>query len=233
MTSLERLLAETHRIQKISHDWEELRKQAEAAQRIGTSAWRDMLTPPQPIPEDRTRDAYELAIKRWTAAVQGAWGKAVDDLVACSAPAVRIRVTNRNQTFLTGLELKVHLEGSVRGLERQNIHGRLRRSDLGLPEAPRTWGPREQESFRGTIIFPSNLLPAPVRSESRQASLDWKNSGSVDITIRIPELRPRGIELLGPTDLILIVPIDWQGPVAGTWQLTAQGHHQVLEGASP
>lgn len=131
MTSLERLLAETHRIQKISHDWEELRKQAEAAQRIGTSAWRDMLTPPQPIPEDRTRDAYELAIKRWTAAVQGAWGKAVDDLVACSVPAVRIRVTNRNQTFLTGLELKVHLEGSVRGLERQNIHGRLRRSDLG------------------------------------------------------------------------------------------------------
>lgn len=155
----------------------------------------------------------------------------VDDLAACRVPAVRIRVTNLNQTFLAGLELKVHLEGAVRGLERQAIHGRLRRSDLGVPDEPRAWGPREQQDFHGRVFVPSNLLPTSVGSESGRVNLDWRNSGSVDLTIRILELRPRGVELLDPTDLVLIVPIDWQGPVVGTWQLTAQGHHQVLEGA--
>lgn len=229
-TGLERLLAEPFSLQNVVQDYVGAMTLDAAVQRVGRSDLLDSLTP-QPIPENRTQEAYELEIQDWIEAVRGAWPKVVDGLAACRIPAVRIRVSNRNQTFLAGLELKLHLEGAVRGLESQASHGRLRRSDLGVPDEPRAWGPREQPDFHGRVFGPSNLLPTSVGSESGRVSLDWKNSGSVDLTIRILELRPRGVELVDPTDLVLIVPIDWQGPVVGTWQLTAQGHHQVLEGA--
>ena len=89
--------------------------------------------------ENRTPEQYERQITDWEAACRTSWTSVTDTVAATFGPTVSISITNRQESFLEDVELQVHLEGPVRGLER----GSSDDFDPGslLPRPPRAWGP--------------------------------------------------------------------------------------------
>jgi hypothetical protein len=67
-----------------------------------------------------------------------------------------------------------------------------------------------------------NLIP-PRDSTS-------KNSGSVDLTLTIRELRPSEVHSSRADEFILVVPVDYTSLITGTWTALAKHHHQAYSG---
>ena len=140
-------------------------------------------------PETRTEAQYRESIEKWEQRFRTAWPKALDTLTGYALNGVAIHVTNATKTFFHDVEVKIHLEGAVRGIDYHDGQNGIRKSDLDLPSPPRPWGPTPRRPFDPSSFGPQNYIPN-IPSNYR-SPLDWNNSGSVDLTLNVGELRPR------------------------------------------
>jgi hypothetical protein len=60
--------------------------------------------------------------------------------------------------------------------------------------------------------------------------VEFRNPGSVDIEVRIKQLRPGKPYLTDDDEFILVLPPDTAGAVRGTWKATAKGDHHQYAG---
>lgn len=183
-------------------------------------------------PESRSGGAYRAEVADWRARFRAAWPEAREQFLGMRLTAVAPRVVNREEVFLHDVELVVHLEGDVRGVEADpdhdsepHLHG------LGLPRPPRKWGPRQSDFMRNFAAvgrFP--VMPASQPYAAVPRMLSWDNTGSVTLSFEIGDLRPRATHVCPDSDLILVVDDPSHEPVRGTWEITARGHHKVYAG---
>lgn len=159
-----------------------------------------------PIPEDRSPQAYRAAISSWEASFRERWAPAVVEYLGQLLPTMEVRVTNRAKTFFEDVELHLHLEGDVKGTEILQELTR-RPKDFDLPSPPRPWGDRPNPGPPGFKIAPDQLHWAAQMPGSFIASnSEWKNSGSVDCTIDVGDLRPSSTWHHVDDDLVLVLP---------------------------
>jgi hypothetical protein len=178
-------------------------------------------------PETRTKDQYLAAIDRWESEVRQEWPSAIDVIAGRVLRGVSIRVSNPTKTFFNGVELKVHLEGDVRGIEWVDGERGVNRVALDLPQPPRAWGPVSTLPDLAGIGIP--YLP-PSGFSSYSSPLDWRNGGSVDLTLNVGELRPMGTYDFEDDELVLILPSGTTDAVQGAWAITAKDHNEVFTG---
>lgn len=182
-------------------------------------------------PETRTDEEYREAIERWTTKFRAAWPEAVSTLTAFALEPIAIRVRNKSKVFFNSVELKIHLEGSVEGYEWLDGTDGVRRKDLELPNPPRAWGPTKRSGIGIDLLGRPEMYAAAAGIPSMYRSpISWKNGGSVDITLDVGELRPRGEGLFDEDELILVLPLTEDPHVKGTWEITASGHDDVFTG---
>lgn len=182
-------------------------------------------------PETRSEEEYREAIERWTAKFRQAWPEAVSILSAFALEPIAIRVRNKSKVFFDNVELRIHLEGAVEGYESLDGSDGVRRKDLELPSPPRTWGPTKRSGLGIDLLARPEMYSAAASIPSMYRSpISWKNGGSVDITLDVGELRPRGEWLFDEDELTLVLPLTRDPHVIGTWEITASGHDDVFAG---
>jgi hypothetical protein len=180
------------------------------------------------VPETRTKEEYLEAIDRWEFSFRTAWPSAVDLLAGKVLPGIVIRVHNPTKTFFRDIELKLHLAGAVRGIDYLEFDTQVSQSDLVLPPAPRHWGPRAKDLFNPRSF--ANMVPYTGTNIAYKSSLSWDNSGSIDLTLDVGDLRPRGTFQSDDDEVVLVLPLGYVGGVEGTWEITAQGHNEIYSG---
>lgn len=180
-------------------------------------------------PEKRTEEEYRKAIGQWEGKLRKAWPQAVDTLTAYALDAVSIRVKNKAKTFFRDLELKIHVEGDIDGLDWLDGSDSISAHRLDLPEPPRVWGPT-QRSMLGRDFFQPQYMQNTSVPSMYHSPLNWKNGGSVDVTLKVGELRPLGEYLFDDEELVLVLPVTRDARVKGTWQITASGHDEIYAG---
>lgn len=179
------------------------------------------------IPESRTEDEYEAQIVSWEENTRAAWPSYLDELAAHLFAGAAFEISNGADVVLTDLEVNVHLEGSVDGLEWASPDADAR-SIGSLPKPPRPWGPRNrfpEPGFRAMDYFaaiPSGLVSTP--------QVTFRNSGSVSIDIHVGDLRPRKVFETDDDDLVLVVRDYEMAAIRGTWQATVRDRDEVFEG---
>lgn len=181
-------------------------------------------------PEKRTEQQYRKSIEQWEASFRKAWPGAIATLTACTLAAVSIRIKNKGKTFFTDLELKIHLEGDVDGEDWLNHDGDVPLDRLDLPEPPRKWGPTQRSVLGRDYFSTPHFMPSINPSSIYRSPLDWKNGGSVDVTLKVGKLRPHAEYLFDDPELILVLPASGESHVKGTWQITAGGHDEIYAG---
>lgn len=177
-------------------------------------------------PESRSRDAYVEEVKRWAEEAEAAIPEYLDQFLGALVPPVAIRITNRTTTFLEGVVVKVHLEGTVDGIEPRDEFPDI---SAWPPRSPRQWGPVNRSPIDAlNIAGPASNFYMPRSNSSR---VTWENGGSVDVMFDVGDLPPKGVEAADPEDCLVLVVRDPAMPIVrGTWSVTAKAHHQVFSG---
>ncbi|GAB2447662.1 hypothetical protein HD599_001643 [Conyzicola lurida] len=185
-------------------------------------------------PKARTEDEYRYAITRWETSFRQAWPGAVELFVRHSLPPNEISITNKTQTFLHDVEVRLHLEGSITTLVPEYaVNDEPTWADLKLPEPPREWGPVKidlRERFGGAnyaALLPGEYSPSRAFLASKTS---WANGGSVDVTVSAGDLRPKALFESDDGGSILIVSEQASGLVHGTWDATIRGYNQIFSG---
>ena len=181
-------------------------------------------------PEERTEAQYRASIERWERRVREKWGDAPDILAGHALKGVAVRVSNATKIFLHKVEAKVHLNGDVRGILWRDGSLPLSDLDLDLPTQPRAWGPVPRSPFNPYMMGQPQYASPSFIASSYRSSLDWNNSGSVDLTLNVGDLRPRQTFTSDDDELILVLPPTAQGEVHGTWEITARDHNEIYTG---
>ena len=99
---------------------------------------------------------------------------------------------------------------------------------MKLPAPPRKWGPQQRDlglsGFSPAIIDHLRVAPTTFRPSSST----WKNSGSVDISVRVGDLRPEATFTTNDKDSMLGIFGERRGSVRGTWRATVRGYDEVF-----
>lgn len=182
-------------------------------------------------PESRGEDEYLASVDKWEESVRRAWPNAVLLLIGARTEPVEIEITNREKTFLHDVEVKVHLGGPVRGVNHWSPRDELRYEDLEIPVPPRAWGPRTANwiGLGASLGISPHLLSQSISMPSFSRT-QWTNSGSVDWSFTVGELRPRQVDTSDDAEFVLYTLDPSMPAVRGTWEITARDHHDVYSG---
>lgn len=135
-------------------------------------------------------------------------------------------ISNQTKTFFHDVELKIKLSGEVRAVPKTENVGFLVSSDFALPSPPRSWGKTRRSLLNaGSFAFQAQRISASFPSR-----LDWHTTGSVDLTIAVGNLRPRGEITRAEDELVLVLPAGANEPIVGGWTVTANGHNEIYSG---
>jgi hypothetical protein len=178
-------------------------------------------------PESRTHDEYEREIEDWENRVRQAWTGALDRLLGILLAGTVVRIANLGEAFLTNVELRLHLEGAVEALPW--VDDEVEPRKLKLPSPPRAWGPTKTQRSYDFLQPPLHPPYMPVRIPSHP-DIEYRNGGSVDLTVSASEIRPRGVYTSDDDECVLVVRDRALTQVEGDWSLTAQGYDRVFEG---
>lgn len=177
--------------------------------------------------ENRTSEQYERQITDWEAECRASWASAMDTVAATFGPTVSISVSNRQESFLEDVELKIHLEGPVRGLEREGKDDFD--PDSLLPRPPRAWGPW-MDTSRFLVPGLSREFSYIPSMPSIRGPVSFRNGGSVTIDVQVGDLRPRETYTTHDDEMVLVVDEAGLTELTGTWKITVRGHHAVYQG---
>jgi len=201
----------------------------------GLSAYRAAMENLSPVvsalmePERRSEEEYIASIDQWESRFRSAWEAALPKIAASQLRPTIVRITNRTTTFFHDVEVNLHLEGDVFAFDYSEPEWVDDFSDLELPHPPRKWGPT-QRSFDVPNYASMGHLFTPASSQYIPPSISYKNGGSVDLSLDVGELRPRGTYESEDEEIVLIVVDRSLTSVHGTWELTARDHNDVYTG---
>lgn len=181
-------------------------------------------------PESRTEEQYRASIARWEERVREKWREAPDKLAGYALDGVSIRVSNATKVFFHDVEVKIHLEGAVRGIVWRDGSDSYKELDLDLPSPPRSWGPTTRAPFNAGLLSTPHYIPTSNFPSTYRSPLDWNNGGSVDLTLDVGDLRPRQTYSSDDDELILVLPLTADAEVHGTWEITARDHNDIYTG---
>jgi hypothetical protein len=178
-------------------------------------------------PEDRTEEEYRKQITDWEDRFRSAWPNAIKSVIGYSLSPLAIQLTNRTETFFHDVEVSLHIQGSAIGIPYKN--GRVSKSELGLPNPPRRWGPRHNN------LMTPYLSPFYDRHDYSISSLapqrlSWRNTKSIAITLDAGDIRPRASEIFDEEDLVVFVSDSDVDQLHVDWSITAQGFNKVFTG---
>lgn len=201
----------------------------------GLSAYRAALGGLPPVasflmePEQRSEEEYLKSIDHWESRFREAWTAALPKIEASQLRPAIVRITNRTPTFFHDVEVKLHLEGDVFAHDYSKPEWAVDFSDLELPHPPREWGPT-QRSLSIPNYANMNQLYTPGATQYIPPSISYKNGGSVDLSLNVGELRPRGTYESEDEEIVLVVADRSLVSIRGTWELTARDHNEVFTG---
>lgn len=182
-------------------------------------------------PESRTEEQYRASVARWEERVREKWREAPDELAGYALDGVSIHVSNAAKIFFHDVQVKIHLEGAVRGIAWRDGSDSYRKLELDLPAPPRSWGPVARTPLNAALFNPQHFVATPSFRSTYRSPLDWNNGGSVDLTLEVGDLRPRQTHASDDEELILILPSSATDAVVhGTWEITARGHNDIYSG---
>lgn len=138
--------------------------------------------------ESRSLEQFNEELNTWAQTTRAAFPDLVLDVLALRQPSAAFTITNTCGRFLEGLEVEVHIEGSV------IQHPKKSAEDIvdSLAERPRKWGPWRQPRLNPFDL--GGYVPVPFHGGvrvPRPNSTNFRNSGSVTAVLRCRELRPR------------------------------------------
>jgi hypothetical protein len=176
--------------------------------------------------DPRSIQQYMQEISDWAAAVRDEFASWTDDVMAYRWPGMQFSVVS--DRYLEEIELDIHLDGPVRAVGKKRDAG-----EIALPAPPEPWGPRPKAPswLPSPTILPESVFTHYPPSVIGRDWIEFRNSSSVDIEVRINQLRPGKNYLTADDEFVLLLPPDAQGPVAGTWSATAKGQHRQYRGA--
>lgn len=201
----------------------------------GLSAYRAALDGLSPVasalmePEQRSEEEYLESIDRWESEFRAAWTAALPKIAASQLRPAIVRITNRTTTFFHDVEVNLHLEGEIFAFDYNKPEWADDFSDLELPHPPRKWGPR-QRSLGIPNYANMGQLYTPSATQYIPPSISYRNGGSVDLSLDVGELRPRGTYESEDEEIVLVVADRSLTSIRGTWELTARDHNDVYTG---
>lgn len=223
-------LAQRHAVDDIQATWrkqqDEIKKLEKAAMAASTKSFASFLgldTEPEP----RSEEQYRNEVDRWEQEFRDAWSKAIEILIGARLPAVTVEVSNREETFFHDVELVLHLEGDVLGVEAGEVGEKLSLYRLDLPRPPRPWGPKKRDLFTTPAYY---ATPGYDYRPSPPPSMTWNNTGSVTAEFDIGTLRGTERYRCDDSTLVLVTAASASVPIHGTWQITARDHNRVYRG---
>lgn len=80
-----------------------------------------------------------------------------------------------------------------------------------------------------SLGFSPHMLPQSISMQSFSRT-QWTNSGSVDWSFTVGELRPREVDRSDDAEFVLYALDPSMPAVQGTWEITARDHHDVYSG---
>jgi hypothetical protein len=172
--------------------------------------------PAQPISDEQIAEQV-AALRR---DLEGRWAACQDYLTCISWPALRFRITNQAQSFLTDVQVILTFHGAG-GLEFANIETfeweRLKDPD---------WEPQPYGPF-GTIPAQNFKVAPPA-----DYPVDWEDNddGDLEVTITLAELRPHPPWRHNGDDVVLVLRNADLDEVTVTYTVTAHGYGTVFEG---
>ncbi|MEN2741625.1 hypothetical protein ABCS02_27895 [Microbacterium sp. X-17] len=180
------------------------------------------------IPEKRTEAEYRKAIDDWEAELRAAWPKSVLQFASYLDSRNEVEIVNKTTTFLHDVEVSVHLDGDVITIRPRTIPDHLREPDIHLPTPPRTWGPIQRDF--GRTFDPVLYMPSPGPGSTLASRSSWRNSGSVDIDVRVGDLRPQATFSTKDAESVLVIVGNTPEKVTGTWSATVRGYNAIFKG---
>lgn len=180
------------------------------------------------VPEDRTETEFEEIIDHWEDQFRAAWDSAAWGVVASQLTPIVVKLRNRSTTFLHDVEVRLHLEGEVVAANYVDPDSVRNFSDLDLPAPPRPWGPRE--STHRIVPYADILRPPPIPRLERPPTITFQMGGTVELHLRVGELRPLGSYQSENALLVLVATKENLGSIRGRWELTARDHNDVYRG---
>lgn len=183
-------------------------------------------------PEQRSESDYLSSVENWERTVRRVWQGGVMRLIGARAQPAEVEVANIEKTFFHDVEVKLHLEGPVWGAKNRAPNHVLNHENLGLPAPPRAWGPSEATwvGSEQRYAIPSRL-GSPQNATRPFSRTRWTNSGSVDWSFSVGQLRPREVKVSDDEELVLCTLDPSMASVHGTWEITARDHHDVFSGS--
>lgn len=172
--------------------------------------------PPQPISDEEISQRV-AALRR---ELEDRWDACQDYLASIAWPAVRFRITNHAQSFLTNVQVILTFYGAA-GLEfadpKEFEWERLKDPDWE-PPAYGPFGTTPMQRF-------SPALPA-----NYPVTWDHNDDGHLEVTITLAELRPHPPWRHTGDDVVLVLRNISLSEVTVTYTVTAHGYGTVFEG---
>lgn len=185
-----------------------------------------------PIPDKRTLEEYSAQIDKWEDDCRSAWSRTLDKVAAKVWKALEIRVRNLGTTYLEDLKLVIHIEGDVDGISK-DFRDRLDFTE-NLPKPPRRWGPTDPMARYSQMAAVNNVASSlalrPANTGPSYGIVRFRNSGSIDLTVQLRELRPLDESTSDNDDVVLVLRDHNLTELRATWKVTAKGYHRVFAG---
>lgn len=180
--------------------------------------------------ETRSPKQFRDELEDWRLRCREGLALMFQDIAATRCAASVLTVTNTCGRFLEDLEIEVHIEGTIWSCDRPDGEESVA---ARVPKPPRKWGP-----FREPLINLSSYSSFPLASPSlfarvphpRGNSASFRNAGSVDVTLRCPELRPGATVTIRREDIALICTDPDLAQTHVTYTATARGVHEQHKG---
>ena len=189
--------------------------------------------------EDRTPDQYRQEVEEHLEKANRQLPVVMDDRLARSGVnTIRLLAGNPSDRNLPKVEVDVYVPGRVWAFDEDDLTDDDR-SIPELPTPPRRYGtlrppiglggPSGFGGLSGLPINPAFLRTPVVPRSIVPATLDIDNNGSVRLTFRLGDMRPREQVELDAFSLIVAEPAG--GTITASWQATSTGVDGVQEGS--
>jgi hypothetical protein len=172
--------------------------------------------PPALIPDEE----IEQRVAAFRRELEARWTACQDYLSSIAWPALRFRITNRAQSFLTNVQLILTFHGAA-GV------------DFALPEEFE-WERLKDPNWEPTTSDPFGIVSQQrfIRARPSGYPVDWDHNddGDLEVTITLAELRPHPPWRHTDDDLVLVLRDMTLSEVTVTYTVTAHGYGTVFEG---
>jgi hypothetical protein len=197
----------------------------EALNKLATSALQ--------IPDGRSREEYEAEVEAYLQEYRAALTKVLSEAASFVAPLLVLRLSNRLDTHLEGVQVRLILpEGISALLPQYPAPGSGKVLWRHLPDAPRVYGPRDLKAFAGSGLHPSPPWQNMAGS-GRPAAVPYSGPVISGGTVVFPakDVRVRLFEDLQP--IVLVREGETTGPAALSWTATATNMDGEASGRVP